>query len=79
MDKPFASPHAEKKTTEYADVVELGSDASAAGGGESELSAWQRSARRKPAVPGEAAAGHRNRETPVLQPEKQNMRMWWNW
>jgi len=29
----------------------------------SELSAWQQSARRKPALPGEAAAGHRNRET----------------
>ena len=29
----------------FAGVVELGSDASAAGGGSSELSAWQRSAR----------------------------------
>jgi len=41
----------------------LGSDASAAGGGESELSAWQRSAIRKPALPGEADAEHRNRKT----------------
>ena len=48
-------------TKEYAVMVELGSDASAAGGGSSELSAWQRSARRKPALSGEAAAGHRNR------------------
>ena len=47
----------------FAGVVELGSDASAAGGGSSELSAWKRSARREPALSGEAAAGHRNRKT----------------
>ena len=39
----------------------VGSDASAAGGRISELSEWQRSAKRKPALTGEAAAGHRNR------------------
>ena len=47
----------------FAGVVELGSDASAAGGGSSELSAWQRSARHEPASPGEVTAGHRNRKT----------------
>ena len=46
-------------------MVELGSDGSAAGGGESDLSEWQRSARRKPALSGEAAAGHRNRKTRI--------------
>ena len=44
-------------------MMELGSDASAASGGYSELSAWQRSARREPAPTGEADAGHRNRKT----------------
>ena len=53
----------DKIASQYADVVELGSDASAAGGGRSELSAWQRSARRKPVLSGEATAGHRNRKT----------------
>ena len=38
-----------------------GSEGSAAGGGYSDLSEWQRSARRKPASSGAAAAGHRNR------------------
>ena len=38
---PRAPPRV--KTEEHADMMELGSDASAAGGGESELSAWQRS------------------------------------
>lgn len=38
-----------------------GSDASAAGGGNSELSEWPRSATDEPASPGEGCAGHRNR------------------
>ena len=38
-----------------------GSDGSAASGGESDLSEWQRSARSEPALPGDASAGHRNR------------------
>ena len=46
-------------------MVELGSEPSAAGGGCSEVSEWQRSARRKPAPPGAAAAGHRNRKTTI--------------
>ena len=52
--------------SEYADVVELGSDASAAGGGTSELSEWPRSARHEPALPGEVNAGHRNRKTRMI-------------
>ena len=39
----------------------VGSDPNAAGGGRREGSEWQRSARRKPASSGEAAAGYRNR------------------
>ena len=39
------------KIEEYADVVELGSDASAACGGSSELSAWQRSTDEEGALP----------------------------
>ena len=39
----------------------MGSDPSAAGGGKSEVSEWQRSARNEPASTGEVSAGHRNR------------------
>ncbi len=39
----------------------LGSDGSAAGGGRSDLSEWQRSARNETALSGEVSAGHRNR------------------
>ena len=45
--------------------VGLGSEGSAAGGRRSDLSEWQRSASRKPALSGEADAGHRNRENPT--------------
>ena len=38
-----------------------GSEATAACGGRKEPSEWLRSARAKPALPGEGAAGHRNR------------------
>ena len=44
-----------------------GSDASAASGGYSELSEWQRSARCKSALSGAASAGHRNRIYPNAQ------------
>ena len=39
---------------------EVGSEGSAAGGGRSDLSEWQRSARSKLALPSAASAGHRN-------------------
>ena len=51
------------KIEEYADVVELGSDGSAAGGGESDLSEWQRSAGDEGALSPRISAGHRNRKT----------------
>ena len=38
-----------------------GNDGSAAGGGKSDPSEWQRSARHKPALTGEVTAGYRNR------------------
>ena len=47
--------------------VEGGSEGSAAGGGRSDLSEWQRSAESEPASTGEAFAGHRNR-TKLLAP-----------
>ena len=42
-------------------VARWGSEGSAAGGGRSDPSEWQRSAGSKPASPGVASAGHRNR------------------
>ena len=59
-------------TKEYEGMVELGSDASAAGGGSSELSAWQRSARDEGFSKPRTFAGHRNRKTrwiKVLSPQ----------
>ena len=70
-------------TIEYADVVELGSEPSAAGGGNSEVSEWPRSARRKSVLTGAAAAGHCNRKTHWIFPNykllTKYLRMWWNW
>ena len=43
-------------------VFGMGSDGSAACGGRSDLSEWQRSARSKLASPSAASAGHRNRK-----------------
>ena len=42
---------------------EVGSEGSAAGGGRSDLSEWQRSARSKLVVTSAASAGHRNSKT----------------
>jgi hypothetical protein len=42
---------------------EVGSEGSAAGGGRSDLSEWQRSARSKLASTSAASAGHRNSKT----------------
>ena len=42
---------------------EVGSEGSAAGGGGSDLSEWQRSARSKLVVTSAASAGHRNSKT----------------
>ena len=43
------------------DAVEVGSDPTAAGGGNREGSEWQRSAGGEPALSGEGSAGYRNR------------------
>ena len=70
------------KMTPHAGMVELGSDASAACGGCSELSAWPRSAR------DEGASAEDIRRAPQQEDsvdfgstsrEKLNMRAWWNW
>lgn len=47
--------------TPTVDAVEVGSDPTAAGGGNREGSEWQRSAGGEPALSGEGSAGYRNR------------------
>ena len=70
------------KMAPHAGMVELGSDASAACGGCSELSAWPRSAR------DEGASAEDIRRAPQQEDsvdfgstsrKKLNMRAWWNW
>ena len=51
----------EDKAEQTVDAVEVGSDPTAAGGGNREGSEWQRSAGGEPALSGEGSAGHRNR------------------
>ena len=68
-------------------MVELESDASAAGGGESEQSAWQRSADEEGALPPTkmpgTATGRRIGffflDLSSAVHKQRNMRMWWNW
>ena len=70
----------------YADVVELGSDGSAARGGRSDRSEWQRSIKSRISVSPKILSGtatgrligflfdRPNEVSPVIY-----MRMWWNW
>ena len=55
----------QESTKERPGTFRMGSDGSAAGGGRSDLSEWQRSAENEPAASGEVFAGYRNR-TPGL-------------
>ena len=86
VDPPLTKYGEHDKMCVHAGMVELGSDASAACGGFSELSAWPRSARdagdlakdirRVPQKEDSVDLGNLDLQKTEAQ---ENMRAWWNW
>ncbi len=81
MLRPGLPPRVKIEAFFYAGMVELGSEPSAAGGGYSEATEWQRSKFCELSASNKisgTATGRLGRFR-FQDRQKQNMRAWWNW